>query len=575
VVGRARILLGRSDLGVDTAAFSAGLKGAVNTTNTAAGQIEGRLANMGSKLGSLGSGMAKSLAAGFVGGLAGGAFMQAVEQIPAAVRAIVASGAGLVDTAAKVGMTTTALQELHFAANQGGASIEDMDTALGVFAKNVGAASQGQGELLRVLQANNVALRDQAGQVRPASDLVRDYADIIRRAASEQERARLTSIAFGRSGADLANVFRDGSAGIDQAANAVHRLGAVIDDATLQRVAELDDRWEAFAITMESRVKSAVLNSVTWLDRQLTKVQQVGAAMDQFRKEQAGEALSPGAMIGAAAGDPKAGAKAAIMSGMNNGDSFQWGGADSWLGVEGNSNLPPPSGGNKKSELERQKEMAQARLEQLQESLLTEREAELNAYALRMTDLQDFYDQGLITKQAYAEMGLAIEEDHAAQMRELDKQTTAEAVRNAQVRMAALGVMADSVSSVLGSLFGESKAAAYAQTIIATAQAIMQTYAQLGGGPWAIAAAGAVAAAGAAQLATIARTTKEGSGGKPSATAGGVSAAPSGGDTQAGSSSTLFVQGISSSQLFTGDAVRDLAQRLIDYQRDGGKVVLA
>ncbi|HEV7284315.1 MAG TPA: hypothetical protein VGN75_05620, partial [Kaistia sp.] len=223
----------RVSLSADTAAFEQGMGRAAGATNRAAGQIEGRFAAMNSKLSGLTSGLAKGLAAGFLGGLAGGAVMQMLDQIPTAVRSIVASGAGLVDTANKVGLTTTALQELHFAANQGGASLEDMDKALGVFAKNLGQASQGQGELLKILQANNVALRDQGGQIRPASDLIRDYAELIRRAGSEQERARITTVAFGRSGADLANVFRDGASGIEQAASAARRLGTVIDDATL------------------------------------------------------------------------------------------------------------------------------------------------------------------------------------------------------------------------------------------------------------------------------------------------------------------------------------------------------
>ena len=37
---------------------------------------------------------------------------------------------------------------------------------------------------------------------------------------------------------------------------------------------------------------------------------------------------------------------------------------------------------------------------------------------------------------------------------------------------------------------------------------------------------------------------------------------------------TLTVQGLDSGAIFTGDAVADLADRLLDFQRDGGRVVL-
>jgi hypothetical protein len=36
----------------------------------------------------------------------------------------------------------------------------------------------------------------------------------------------------------------------------------------------------------------------------------------------------------------------------------------------------------------------------------------------------------------------------------------------------------------------------------------------------------------------------------------------------------LMVQGISPGQLYSGDTVRGLAQALLDFQKDGGQVVL-
>ena len=81
-----------------------------------------------------------------------------------------------------------------------------------------------------------------------------------------------------------------------------------------------------------------------------------------------------------------------------------------------------------------------------------------------------------------------------------------------------------------------------------------------------------VAATGAAQIAMMRSTTRNSGGGGVNASA--AAAAPAAAE-QAGSTSTLFVQGISSAQLFSGDAVRDLAGKLLDFQADGGKVVLA
>ncbi|MBN9347849.1 MAG: hypothetical protein J0I48_16905, partial [Devosia sp.] len=289
--------------------------------------------------------MIGSFGKGLLGGVAGALTVEGLSRIAGSVRAIVAEGAGLVDTASKLALTTTALQELRFAATQGGASIEDMEKALGVFTKGIGEATQKQGDLYKVLTANDVAIRDQSGKVRAAKDLLKDYADLIKNAGSEQERARLTTIAFGRSGADLANVFRDGAEGIDETASAAHRLGVVMDDKMLQQIADLDDRWDAFATTLENRSKIAILGTVTWLDDIAGGIQRVGAAMDQFRKEQAGEQLSPGAMIGDFAGNPKAAAealaKSRLAAGLKGGSS-SWAGRDEWLGVVKETKRPPP-----------------------------------------------------------------------------------------------------------------------------------------------------------------------------------------------------------------------------------------
>lgn len=316
-----------------TTALEKGLKRAQQQFDKAASAIEKRGRDMENRLAKINiAGFLKGVGTGLVGGLVGGAGLQLIEELPQKVREIVKEGAGLVDTANKVGVTTDSLQELHFAATQGGASVDDMDKALGFFAKSLGEASQGSGELYNTLKINNVALRDQAGNVRPTNDLIRDYADLIKNARSEQERARITTIAFGRSGADLANVFRDGSSGIDQSADAFDRLGAKIDATTLQKIADIDDRWDAFAATLDGHVKSAVLNSVTWLDDLLGKLQDVGRGLDDFAAGRGTQAQQNGALAGAMI-DPQAGAKLLLQQQLRRGQSFKWYGDENWLGA--------------------------------------------------------------------------------------------------------------------------------------------------------------------------------------------------------------------------------------------------
>jgi TP901 family phage tail tape measure protein len=131
--------------------------------------------------------------------------------------------------------------------------------------------------------------------------------------------------------------------------------------------------------------------------------------------------------------------------------------------------------------------------------------------------------------------------------------------------------LASGIANNLASAFGESKAFAIAAAIINTAESITKTLATYGATPWGIAAAASAAAAGAAQIAAIRNTGKGGGGGG----GGGGSDGGGGGSSGPGQiPQTLVVEGLSPGQLIPSQNVRELAQMLIDYQRDGGQVVI-
>lgn len=88
--------------------------------------------------------------------------------------------------------------------------------------------------------------------------------------------------------------------------------------------------------------------------------------------------------------------------------------------------------------------------------------------------------------------------------------------------------------------------------------------------------AAAVGAATAAQMAAIARS-QPGSGATPPVPSGGGAGAgaAAGGGEASGPGQTLTIRGLNRGDLFSGDSVRELAEKLMDFQRNGGKVVYA
>jgi hypothetical protein len=154
---------------------------------------------------------------------------------------------------------------------------------------------------------------------------------------------------------------------------------------------------------------------------------------------------------------------------------------------------------------------------------------------------------------------------------------SAEALGKAQVAVAATAInayagLAANVASSLAQLFNKSKGVAIASALINTFEAVTKALASYPPPFSYVAAAGALAA-GMAQVASIRKTTASGGGGGESG-GGGGSVNPNAGGGQGAAPQELTVRGLDPSSLMTGASVRELAQKLLDFQRDGGTVVL-
>lgn len=125
--------------------------------------------------------------------------------------------------------------------------------------------------------------------------------------------------------------------------------------------------------------------------------------------------------------------------------------------------------------------------------------------------------------------------------------------------------------------FEVNKAAAIVNTVVQTIQAVTKAWADYGWPVGAIIGA-AVAAAGVAQVNAIKSTSFQGGGrGVPpsGATTPPVNTATAGGGGGGGGQQdTLRVQGLGANDIFSGSMVSALATRLLEYQADGGRVVL-
>lgn len=144
---------------------------------------------------------------------------------------------------------------------------------------------------------------------------------------------------------------------------------------------------------------------------------------------------------------------------------------------------------------------------------------------------------------------------------------------------------AKSVQSIVATLSTNSKKAFKINKAWAITDALISTYQGIAAGvklgyPAAIPAVAAAAATGFAQVQAIRSQQFSGGGGGGNASAGGGSVGASATTTGAaqgsggGQAQTLTIEGLSPDQLFSGAQVQSLAERLADFTRDGGEIIV-
>jgi len=230
---------------------------------------------------------------------------------------------------------------------------------------------------------------------------------------------------------------------------------------------------------------------------------------------------------------------------------------------------------------ERQRNAEQS-LEQIMALLRTEEEAEILSHQNRLLALREAHELKLIEDEEYYRIATELAHRHQDRLSELARQGAEERAHmddmGWQAMMGSASAALVSISRMMDSenrrQFQMQKVAATSAAIISGIESVSKTLAAYGYTPAGIAAASAAALGAAAQVAAIQRQQFGGGGSMPSASAmtgGGASAG--GGSGPAGG--TLTVSGLDPSALFTGAAVQQLAEELLDYQRQGGRVVLS
>lgn len=233
---------------------------------------------------------------------------------------------------------------------------------------------------------------------------------------------------------------------------------------------------------------------------------------------------------------------------------------------------------------EAEREAFAKRIEALREYIKTEEQITLERQEKQIEDMILGRENGLLTEQEYmlAEQDLALKHmEELARirgdgMKRIEDITMQSWDAQLGAVVTKMGEMTAAAASGSKAMFNINKVAAIATALLKAKESVTSAYAfgsKIGGPPLGAAMAGVAAAATAGQIAAI-KSQSFGGGGSV-ASGGGTSSAPTQSAAAGGASQSITIQGVSSGDLFSGDAVRTLIDKLIDAQRNGARIVLA
>ena len=186
--------------------------------------------------------------AAVAGGLATGAMANLARQA-------IKTANDLGDVASKLGISTTALQELQFAANQSGVRVEALNMGLPRFGRRAAEAANGTGEARAALRQLGIQLRDTDGNLRSTEELFTDAMTSLAEIEDPLERVRLGFKLFDSEGVALVNMADDFGTLREEA----QRLGLVIDDEVIARSDELQDSFDALWAVTKGQLTPALV----------------------------------------------------------------------------------------------------------------------------------------------------------------------------------------------------------------------------------------------------------------------------------------------------------------------------
>ena len=183
-------------------------------------------------------------------------------------------------TADRIGVTTDQLQELRAVAESAGVEQSVLDNSIEKLGKNLAEASIGIGTAKVALEQLNLSADNLIGLgLDGAMDKI---ADAVNKVESPMERTALATQLFGRSGAPLLNLLREGSEGMAQMRQEARELGIVIDEALVREAEDAQTQLDLMSRVISANLSSALISLAPLLVGAAEGIAAISTAIKNF-----------------------------------------------------------------------------------------------------------------------------------------------------------------------------------------------------------------------------------------------------------------------------------------------------
>ena len=203
-----------------------------------------------------------------VGGIIAGAFT--IDALVDFSKQTFSLADSLVTLSERTGQSTDFVQKMRFAAEQTGASVSTMDTALIKFNRTLGNVIQtGKDKVFKEIGVN---VKNASGMVKDSEQIFNETIDAVSKLSNKAEQTSAIFKIFGKSASELIPTFTNGVDGLNKYGNELQNLGGVLDAEMIAKAEEAGDAINSMDKAIKGLTQSIILNAAPAISDYATKV---------------------------------------------------------------------------------------------------------------------------------------------------------------------------------------------------------------------------------------------------------------------------------------------------------------